>query len=80
MRSEALIELDSLCNSLSRTIHVLSVIQSAIENDVLSEEADAPEALLCVWEQLWDIKRKFSDILDAEFARKRPDGEFASKT
>lgn len=71
MRGSALVELDALCNSLKRTTHMVSIIQSAMENNVLTDEADAPEALFCVFEQMWDISRRFSDILDAEFAKNR---------
>ena len=71
MSSNALVELDSLCNSLKRTTHMVSIIQSAMENNVLNDEADAPEALFCVFEQMWDISHRFSDILDAEFASMR---------
>ena len=76
MSNSVLIELDSLRNSLKRTTHMVSVIQSAMEHNVLSDEADAPEALFSVFEQMWDISKRFFDILDAEFARiqdaKRP--------
>lgn len=71
MSNNALAELDSLRNSLKRTTHMVSIIQSAMENNVLNDEADAPEALFCVFEQMWDISHRFSDILDAEFARIR---------
>ena len=71
MSNNALAELDSLHNSLKRTTHMVSIIQSAMENNVLNDEADAPEALFCVFEQMWDISHRFSDILDAEFARIR---------
>lgn len=71
MSNNALAELDSLRNSLKRTTHMVSIIQSAMENNVLTDEADAPEALFCVFEQMWDISHRFSDILDAEFARMR---------
>ena len=71
MSNQALAELDSLCNSLKRTTHMVSIIQSAMENNVISDEADAPEALFCVFEQMWDISHRFSDILDAEFSRMR---------
>lgn len=71
MSNNALVELDSLCNSLKRTTHMVSIIQSAMENNVLNDEADATEALFCVFEQMWDISHRFSDILDAEFARIR---------
>ena len=71
MSNNALAELDSLRNSLKRTTHMVSIIQSAMENNVLNDEADAPEALFCVFEQMWDISRRFSDILDAEFASMR---------
>ena len=71
MSNNALAELDSLRNSLKRTSHMVSIIQSAMENNVLNDEADAPEALFCVFEQMWDISHRFSDILDAEFARIR---------
>ena len=71
MSNNALAELDSLRNSLKRTTHMVSIIQSAMENNVLNDEADAPEAVFCVFEQMWDISHRFSDILDAEFARIR---------
>ena len=71
MSSKTLVDLDALRNSLGSTIHMVSIIQSAIEKGVLSEEADAPEALFCVWERLWDIHHKFSAIIDAEFQKKR---------
>ena len=71
MSNQALVELDALCNSLKRTTHMVSIIQSAMENNVLTDEADAPEALVCVFEQMWDIGQRFSDILDAEFSRMR---------
>lgn len=71
MSNNALAELDTLRNSLKRTTHMVSIIQSAMENNVLTDEADAPEALFCVFEQMWDISHRFSDILDAEFARMR---------
>lgn len=71
MSNDVLAELDALRNSLKRTTHVVSIIQSAMENNVLTDEADAPEALFCVFEQMWDISRRFSDILDAEFTRMR---------
>lgn len=71
MSNNALAELDALRNSLKRTTHMVSIIQSAMENNVLTDEADAPEALFCVFEQMWDISRRFSDILDAEFAKNR---------
>ena len=71
MSNNALAELDSLRNSLKRTTHMVSIIQSAMENNVLNDEADAPEALFCVFEQMWDISHRFSDILDAEFASMR---------
>ena len=71
MSNDVLAELDALRNSLKRTTHMVSIIQSAMENNVLTDEADAPEALFCVFEQMWDISRRFSDILDAEFTRMR---------
>ena len=71
MSNNALVELDSLCNSLKSTTHMVSIIQSAMENNVLTDEADAPEALVCVFERMWDISHRFSDILDAEFAKIR---------
>lgn len=71
MSNNALAELDALRNSLKRTTHMVSIIQSAMENNVLTDEADAPEALFCVFEQMWDISHRFSDILDAEFASMR---------
>ena len=71
MSNNALAELDALRNSLKRTTHMVSIIQSAMENNVLTDEEDAPEALFCVFEQMWDIGQRFSDILDAEFARIR---------
>ena len=71
MSNDVLAELDALRNSLKRTTHMVSIIQSAMENNVLIDEADAPEALFCVFEQMWDISRRFSDILDAEFTRMR---------
>lgn len=71
MNNGALSELDALRNSLKRTTHMVSVIQSAMENNVLTDEADAPEALFCVFEQMLDISQRFSDILDAEFVRTR---------
>ena len=71
MSNNALAELDSLRNSLKRTTHMVSIIQSAMENNVLNDEADAPEALFCVFEQMWDICQRFSDILDVEFSRIR---------
>lgn len=71
MSNDVLAELDALRNSLKRTTHMVSIIQSAMENNVLTDEADAPEALFCVFEQMWDIIRRFSDILDAEFTRMR---------
>ena len=71
MSNQALAELDALRNSLKRTTHMVSVLQSAMENKVLTDEEDAPEALFCVFEQMWDISHRFSDILDAEFARIR---------
>lgn len=74
MSKNALAELDALRNSLKRTTHMVSIIQSAIENNVLTDEADAPEALFCVFEQMWDISQRFSDILDAEFVRMRAEG------
>lgn len=71
MSSKALVELDALRNSLGNTIHMVSIIQSALENNVLADEADAPDALFCVWERLWDLHRQFSAIIDAEFQKKR---------
>lgn len=71
MSNDVLAELDTLRNSLKRTTHMVSIIQSAMENNVISDEADAPEALFCVFEQMWDISHRFSDILDAEFASMR---------
>lgn len=71
MNNDALIELDVLRNSLNSTIHMVCVIQSAMEHNVLSDEADAPGALFCVCERMWDISRRFSDILDTEFAKIR---------
>ena len=71
MSNDVLTELDALRNSLKRTTRMVSIIQSAMENNVLTDEADAPEALFCVFEQMWDISRRFSDILDAEFTRMR---------
>ena len=71
MSNNALVELDSLCNSLKSTTHMVSIIQSAMETNVLTDEADAQEALVCVFERMWDISHRFSDILDAEFARIR---------
>ena len=71
MSNDSLIALDSLRNSLTRTVHMVSLIQSAIENKVLADEADAPESLFCVWQQLWDISHQFSDILDSEFSRRK---------
>ena len=71
MSNNALVELDSLCNSLKSTTHMVSIIQSAMENNVLTDEADAQEALVCVFERMWDISHRFSDILDAEFTKIR---------
>lgn len=71
MNSKALVDLDALRNSLGSTIHMVSIIQSAAENNVFSDEKDVPEALFCVWERLWDIHHQFSAIIDAEFQKKR---------
>ena len=37
MSSKALVDLDALRNSLGSTIHMVSIIQSAVENDVFSD-------------------------------------------
>ena len=71
MSNNALAELDALRNSLKRTTHMVSIIQSAMENNVLTDEEDAPEALFCVFEQMWDSGQRCSEILDAEFASMR---------
>lgn len=71
MNSKALVDLDALRNSLGSTIHMVSIIQSAAENNVFSDEKDVPEALFCVWERLRDIHHQFSAIIDAEFQKKR---------
>lgn len=49
---------------------MVSIIQTAVEDNELTDEADATEELFIVFEQMWDISEQFSDMLDSEFARK----------
>ena len=71
MSAAVLTELDSLRVSLKRIVHAISVIQSAMENNVLADERDASEALFCVWESLYDTSNKISEQIDKEYAIRR---------
>lgn len=71
MSKSVLCELDTLRNELKRVVSAIAVIQSAMESKVLADENDAPEALFMAWENLYDVSRRFSDVVDQEFAIRR---------
>ncbi|MGM9600647.1 MAG: hypothetical protein ACI3W5_03535 [Faecousia sp.] len=70
MSSEVLCNLDALRNSLKRAVSAVSVIQSAIECDILADENEASEALFFVWEKLYDISKQISEQIDIEYANR----------
>ena len=71
MSKETLFILDSLRCDLSRAVRAVSVIQAAMAAGAIPGKEDAPDALYCVWERLYDISEKISQQVDAEYKQRR---------
>lgn len=71
MDKSVLCELDSLRNSLHRIVCAISIIQQAMENNVICDGCEASEALFCVLESLYDTSKRISEEIDKEFAIRR---------
>ena len=68
---ESLSEFDRLRNDLTRAVCAISIIQTAMAEDVVADPSDAPEALFCVWERLCEIREEFSSLVDKEYTLRR---------
>lgn len=71
MSKSVLFELDTLRNDLTRIVAAISVINSSMENNVVDNMNVASDALFCVWENLYNVSKRISDVVDQEYAIRR---------